>query len=283
MIIKNLRACRVDKDDTEEKGSRLSFTASTSTPDRYGDVVSQNWDTESYSRNPVVLLNHDQLSLPIGRGEVSKSSEGNLIIDIDFDMDDPKAAEVARKARAGYMNSVSVGFRPLKTVPRSELPADHYAAGTKGNYFEQSELLEVSMVTIPANPDATSRSYDQIETTLRAVVSEQIDRLIESITMEKKHILKVEEFENEFLVAFAKAKYSEDIDDDEEETEDAEAEEGWDDDEEESEELKINPSDLAVLSALADQIKDSQDEGDQQSDLTDEERSFFKHLISIGD
>ena len=69
MYIKNLQ-CEI----LREKGSDkpvVSFIASTANPDRYGDVINQRgWDLGKYRKNPVILLNHNANSLPIGRGEV---------------------------------------------------------------------------------------------------------------------------------------------------------------------------------------------------------------------
>jgi hypothetical protein len=50
----------------------------------------------------------------------------------------------------GYLDSVSIGFRPVKSrALNSEKPWDGYE-------FLESELVELSIVTIPANPAATA-------------------------------------------------------------------------------------------------------------------------------
>ena len=138
--------------EEEEDTAKMSFIASTDRADRYGDIIDQSgWQLESYRSNPVVLLNHDHQSLPIDKGAVRLGEEG-LIIDVEFDMADPRAAEIAGKAARGFMNAVSVGFAPVKSVPRAQLPQEHFAySKSGGQFFEQAELLEVSIVTIPAN------------------------------------------------------------------------------------------------------------------------------------
>ena len=71
--------------DPSNGASKVSFVASTATPDRYGDIIDQRgWDLENYKKNPVVLLNHDSSQLPIGRGVVNVK-EGQLVIDVEFD------------------------------------------------------------------------------------------------------------------------------------------------------------------------------------------------------
>lgn len=160
MIRRNLSNLGVESVETEE-GIQLSFIASTGTPDRYGDIVDpRGWNLENYEKNPIVLLNHNPNNLPIGRGNVRFSDDKlwkdrKLLIDVDFDMNDPESARIAQKAKNGFLNSVSVGFNPKNSVKRSDLEEKHWAYSAKGGmFFESAELLEVSVVTIPANPEA---------------------------------------------------------------------------------------------------------------------------------
>lgn len=181
----------------------LSYTASTAAVDRYGDIISQKgWALDSYRENPVVLWQHRSDLAPIGRGTV-KVHNDSLLIDVEFDTD-PQSAEIARKAAAGFINAVSVGFNPLQSVSRSDLPDDHFAYGEKGFYFESSELLEVSLVSIPANGEATaSRSFT----------------LTESLASVSKHILEIRDEEDRIVIHFAKSEREETIEEDEEEEE----------------------------------------------------------------
>lgn len=140
----------------QAKDAPVRFVASTSGADRYGDIIEQRgWNLDAYRRNPVVLLNHRSDSLPIGRGQV-RHENGQLMIDVEFDQKDAQALEIERKARAGFIHAVSVGFNPIETISRADLPRDHYAYTDRGGkYFKSAELLEVSIVTIPANSEAT--------------------------------------------------------------------------------------------------------------------------------
>lgn len=159
------------------KKNKISFIASTNSVDRYGDVINQEgWNIAAYERNPVVLLNHNANSLPIGKGAVSVK-DGQLMIDVEFDKDDELAQRVERKARNGFLNAVSVGFNPMESIERSRLPKDHPAYTERGgNYFNKSELLEVSIVTIPANSEATTLNYESrsIKMLIRQILSEEI-------------------------------------------------------------------------------------------------------------
>lgn len=185
------------------KKEKVSFVASSATPDRYGDIIDQKgWILDNYKKNPVVLLNHDSNQLPIGKGNVYIRND-QLTIDVEFDSEDPRAKEVERKAKKGFMNAVSVGFRPLESKSRSELPADHKYYGQRGMYYSKAELLEVSIVTIPANGEATmleQKFYNAMkEEILREVKSAIQDNLIVN-----KHILNVKEEDDRYIVEFAK-------------------------------------------------------------------------------
>ena len=139
-----------------ERKNLVSFIASTASPDRYGDVINQKgWSLAKYRKNPVILLNHNANQLPIGRGEVDVI-DGKLMVDIEFDMEDPIGAEVARKTKDGFMSAVSVGFNPIESTPRSMLSKDNPYYASRGEYFERAELLEISIVTIPANGEAVA-------------------------------------------------------------------------------------------------------------------------------
>ena len=149
MRFKNFQA----KQTAQDKPIR--FVASTASPDRYGDVVDQKgWDLRAYNRNPVVLFNHNPAQMPIGKGKAYVENE-QLMLEVEFDQKDDMAKTIEQKVRDGYINAVSVGFQPSKTIARSSLPSDHPYYGKSGSYFQASELLEVSIVTIPANNEAT--------------------------------------------------------------------------------------------------------------------------------
>ena len=228
------------------KDSPVRFVASTSGADRYGDIIEQRgWNLDAYRRNPIVLLNHKSDALPIGRGEV-RHENGQLMIDVEFDKHDPMAQEIERKARAGYIHAVSVGFNPIETVNRSDLPRDHYAYSERGGkYFKSAELLEVSIVTIPANSEATlakSMECNGLRSMIRSVIAEEM-----------RHVLEVEDQGDKYIITFAKAKdMAEEMAEEmpEEETEEVEESYKEEDSEEEKERSLLTNEDRAWLDAF---------------------------------
>ena len=192
MVKKSLNVIRIDAPNETKDNTQItmSFVASTSAEDRYGDVIAQDgWDLTAYNANPIILFNHDASAMPIGRGDVDVI-DGKLLIDVTFDMEDPHAAEIGRKCQAGFLNSVSVGFNAIEAVERSNLPEGHQYKSDNGLYFNKAELLEVSVVTIPANPEANSIAAKKFGLDSRQVA---------------KHILEILEEDGRYLIAFKKA------------------------------------------------------------------------------
>ena len=256
MLRKNLVVKRANG---RPKKNKISFVASTESVDRYGDVVAQNWDLSAYERNPIVLLNHNANSLPIGKGAVSVK-DGQLMIEVEFDKDDEMAQRVERKARNGFLNAVSVGFNPIEAVQRSKLPKDHPAYTERGgNYFSKSELLEVSIVTIPANSEATTLSAKNIS---------QIDRLTvrDLIAQELKHILEFEQMEDgKYRIVFAGEEQEEEEIEEIEEIE----EEGYDTEEEEEEEADKEEAEL----------EEEEDSEEEKGFLSNNERELLALIL----
>ena len=256
---------------TSSTKEKVSFVASSATPDRYGDIIDQKgWILASYKKNPVVLLNHDSNQLPIGKGNVYMRND-QLTIDVEFDSEDPRAKEVERKAKKGFMNAVSVGFRPLESKSRSELPTDHKYYGQRGMYYSKAELLEVSIVTIPANGEATmleQKFYNAMkEEILREVKSAIQDNLIVN-----KHILDVKEEDDRYIVSFAKAE----MEMEEDAMKEEEEERAMDKEEEEDKEMDKEEEDKEMDEEEEDKYHHDEDSEDKEMDSEDdtEEKSF---------
>jgi HK97 family phage prohead protease len=133
---------------------QIRVVASDGTVDRMGDIlVPYGVDLTNYRRNAIVLAQHDA-SQPIARC-ASIGVEGNAVVAlIDFPPAgvSDRSDEYLRLMKAGVLGAVSVGFLPLKQEP---------IGSTGGWKFTQWELLELSVVSVPANPSAlvTERSF----------------------------------------------------------------------------------------------------------------------------
>lgn len=135
----------------EEDGKLVGVIGSTSTPDRYNESIDQStWDLKHYKKNPIILWAHNltfgEDRPPIGKAIKVKVEDDKLMFDIQFDMADPFAADIFRKYKEGFLNAFSVGFIPHK-IQRSD-------DGNTPPVLMDNELLELSAVPVPANPEA---------------------------------------------------------------------------------------------------------------------------------
>jgi HK97 family phage prohead protease len=137
----------------------LRFTISTDTVDREQDRIAlAGWDLANFRRNPVVLWGHDASRLPIGRAFDLTIEGGALKATVEFIPEDTPeggsfAESVFRLARQGFIAATSVGFRPIKWEYTNDQSrgADDWFPGID---FQEQELVELSVVTVPANPEA---------------------------------------------------------------------------------------------------------------------------------
>lgn len=140
----------------------VEFIASTDAVDSYGTVLPvDKWDLSRYAKNGVVGYQHDIYYTDdpdnvIGRGEAFVEGDA-LVIRIFFEPADinRKAEKVYQKVLFGSINAVSVGFQA--TAP------GHWGQERDGEdpdvyYYNGQQLLEVSVVNVPSNPEAVKRS-----------------------------------------------------------------------------------------------------------------------------
>jgi HK97 family phage prohead protease len=138
---------------------QVKFTISTNAIDRDKDKVNQKgWDLLNYLKNPVVLFGHDAKSLPVGKCVQIGLEDGEQKATVEFVNKDipiagPMSEAVYQLCVGGFLSATSVGFRPLEWEFSTEKDrgADTYQGGVD---FNKQELMEFSIVPIPANPEA---------------------------------------------------------------------------------------------------------------------------------
>jgi len=134
----------VKKGDNE-----YQIIASTPDIDRDGEIVVPTGvnNLDSYLKNnPVILAQHDWWGQPIGKAVNGYVDDNGLYLDIVF-ADTQLGKEYEYLYSDGFMNSFSIGFSVKSFEDKQE-------GDIKRRYFTEWELLEVSAVTIPANPNA---------------------------------------------------------------------------------------------------------------------------------
>lgn len=128
-------------------------TITTSHKDRTGEnIVTEGVDPNSWEQTGMpVLYGHDYQGLPIGKGLSWKSFKNKMTSRFQLAIAEyPFAATVAKMIEGGYLNAVSIGGRVLEW-------SEDYMTIVK------MEMVEFSVVPIPANPNAliTSRALEE--------------------------------------------------------------------------------------------------------------------------
>ena len=132
-----------------------SFVFSDESVDRYGDTIkAAGWRLDEFNANPIALFGHDAGSVEnvIGRAKNVRVDGTRLVGDIEFMGADvnPKAEAVYRMVKGGFLKTVSVGFAPIEWEPTRD------KSRPGGVDFKKQNLLEISVVPLPANPNAVA-------------------------------------------------------------------------------------------------------------------------------
>ena len=139
----------VSKPSASEEKRTATFTITTGAVDRDNDTIAPDgWEVANYLKNGVVLWGHDYGSLPIGKAlNVTPSGDG-LKSTVQFPPKGvhPFADTVFELVKGGFLSATSVGFRPIEWTINEERSG--------GVDFKKQELLEWSIVPVPANPEA---------------------------------------------------------------------------------------------------------------------------------
>jgi HK97 family phage prohead protease len=162
----------------EKKEGEVIGIASTETADRDGEVIKQDgWDLKNFKRNPVILASHNYFDFPIGKATNIKVEEKKLTFKMVFSESTQKAKEANQLVQEGILNSFSVGFIPREYDEKNQ------------NIITKAELLEISLVAVPANPQAVVTAKGMKDNKLA-------EELIKSWLLDEKLLKEVEDIEH---------------------------------------------------------------------------------------
>ncbi len=134
------------KEVNEDERTLVAY-ASTESVDRDGDIIEVGgWELDNFRKNPVLLWAHNYDIPPVGKVLWVKQENKALKFKAKF-ADTQMASEIWRLYKDGYLNAFSVGFLPLETENEER-------DGNQIRVFKRQELLEISAVPVPANPEA---------------------------------------------------------------------------------------------------------------------------------
>ena len=170
----------VRKDETGAR--KMTFVASDGTRDSAGTVLNQDgWRLERFNKNGVIGYQHkvygswsdtDNPDNVIGKG-YAYVKDGKLLVDVEFEPAEINelAEKIYQKLLFGSLKAVSVGFLP---IGRGQWGKDEEALDGKNPtyYYAGQELLEISVVNIPANPNALKKGLEGVEDELAQLRSE---------------------------------------------------------------------------------------------------------------
>src|SRR3954468_6498192 len=129
----------------------IDIRVSDETVDRYGEIITASgWRLEHYRNNPVIQNAHQygDVIFTLGKALRTEVVGSSLVQRWQFAVEANPYARIAYGLyRGGFLNTASVGFMPIRWEDGNQ-----QTAWTR-KYLEQ-ELLEVSAVGIPANPNA---------------------------------------------------------------------------------------------------------------------------------
>lgn len=147
-----------------EDGERvIRGIATTPTPDRMGDIVEP---LGVQFRNPMPLLWQHQHDKPVGHVKFDKPTKDGITFEARLaDIKEPgplkdRIDEAWQSVKAGLVAAVSIGFKAL----------EYAFMDNDGIRFSKTEVLELSLVTIPANAEAVITTIKSIDTDTRAAL-----------------------------------------------------------------------------------------------------------------
>jgi len=120
-------------------------------------LLTSGANLEEFKKNPVMLLNHNDYSMPIGRWENIRKEGGKIIADPVFDDQDVTGREVKGKVERDFIRMASIGAWPPEEVDDNPVMK---LEGQRGPTVTRWTVREASIVTIGGNHNAMA-FYDR--------------------------------------------------------------------------------------------------------------------------
>ena len=134
------------------KWRRFRVVASTEDSDRAWEIIKANWwDYKNFMKNPVIIANHVyKIENIVGKATSIYVMDNQLIIEWVFSEANPLWKLLADLYDEGMVKTVSVWF-----IPKSRDESNK-------RIITSAELLELSFVAVPCNPNALSLDQKQL-------------------------------------------------------------------------------------------------------------------------
>jgi HK97 family phage major capsid protein/HK97 family phage prohead protease len=155
----------------DEDARVIEGIATTPEPDRVGDIVEP---LGAQFKNPLPLLWQHRHDSPVGNATFGKPTKAGIPFRATIaKIDEPGALKdlldlAWQSVKAKLVRGVSIGFRAL----------EHSYMDTGGIRFTSTEILELSLVTVPANASATIQSIKSLDHEQRAASGQSLHRVV---------------------------------------------------------------------------------------------------------
>ena len=131
--------------------SKRTFILHDESVNTYGfRMLTSGANLEEFRKNPVMLLNHDDWKMPIGRWENIRIEGTQILADAVFDEADSRAVEVQKKVDTDFLRMASIGAWAQETSDAYDLMLPGQTSPTVTKWTAR----EASIVTIGANHNA---------------------------------------------------------------------------------------------------------------------------------
>ena len=152
----------------DEGAMSADFIISSEVPDRVGDVIlTKGIGLNHFVKNPTCPYGHGALIWPIGRWKSPDSPAGTCTIrkgypqrnvtsgTLFYSQGTPEGRQAFVLTLEECLSAVSVGFNPMAPPERRSYEDANPNSMEPGHLFPAVDLLECSLVMIPAHPAAT--------------------------------------------------------------------------------------------------------------------------------
>jgi hypothetical protein len=152
-----LKFCQANTKQISGEKATIPFTLTTFSVDRDGDVIFPTGGIlTNFRKNPISLFMHNAFDVPPAKllPDSIQSNTQEMTGNVQFDVkNDPFAEFLFKKFESGFLNAGSIRFIPI------EFDKEMVLDGQTGFAVKVWELIEFSLVTIPANPEALRKEY----------------------------------------------------------------------------------------------------------------------------
>lgn len=193
---------RINKDlnivikEIDDNNRTIVVIGSKEVVDRDGDIIIvKGVDLKNWKKNPVVMLNHEYHDFPIAKGVGKKAwvEDNKLMFKLQFatEEENPKAEKAYRLYKSGFMGAFSISFLP--NFEKVEFPEKHKKGARR--IFHESELLEISGVSVPANAEALMANINKAwdEGKIDGMELNELEGLVKELTDDDVKKPKVDE------------------------------------------------------------------------------------------